>query len=292
MSFNKYLDKIDIIYWINLNRSEKRRKNMETLLKTINIKNERIAAIDGKFDSDENIYGRYISENGFNKSRIEYSCLLSHLLTIKTFAESEYEYALILEDDLSLEYTKYWDKNISQIMREAPGDWEIIMLNYVSKHKLENNYTLNLNGRLSCCGSYLINKKGALRLINKIYKDNKFILLPNSVHTSDNYIYSQLRTYAYKYPYFTYPTENDSTIHDSHIFFHVYTKEIAFTSWNDKYKIRPSYGVLNIIFSNKLLQTIIFIIILTIFLLYIFKNKQRSNKIVISNDNFIELSKL
>ncbi len=207
MSFNKYLDKVDIIYWINLDRSENRRNNMEKLLKTINIKNERISAVDGKFDSDNDIYGKYSSEEGFNKTRTEYACLLSHLLTIKKFAESPYEYAIILEDDLSLEYTKYWDKKISQIMEEAPSDWEIIMLNYVSKEKLEKDFTLNLNGKISCCGSYLIKKKGADRLMKKIYKNEKFLLLPNSIHTSDNYIYCQLRTYAYKYPYFTYPTE-------------------------------------------------------------------------------------
>ncbi len=278
MSFNKYLDKVDIIYWINLDRSENRRNNMEKLLKTINIKNERISAVDGKFDSDDDIYGKYISEDGFNKTRIEYACLLSHLLTIKEFAESPYEYAIILEDDLSLEYTKYWDKKISQIINEAPSDWEIIMLNYVSKQKLISDYTLNLNGRLSCCGSYLINKKGATRLMNKIYKDGKFILFPNSTHTSDNYIYSQLRTYAYKYPYFTYPTDNDSTIHESHIFFHVYTKDIAFQSWNDKYKLKPSYGLFSFIFTNKLVQSIGLILIITLILIYIFKNKKLSFK--------------
>jgi GR25 family glycosyltransferase involved in LPS biosynthesis len=274
MSFNKYLDKIDIIYWINLDRSEKRKNNMENLLKTINIKNQRISAIDGKFDSDEAIYGRYISKDGFNRSRIEYACLLSHLLTIKTFSESLYEYALILEDDLSLEYTKYWDKKISEIMNEAPKDWDIIMLNYVSKQKLYNNYTLNLNGKLSCCVSYLINKQGAKKLMDKIYKNNKFILFPNSIHTADNYIYSQLRTYAYRYPYFTYPTNNDSTIHESHILFHVYTKEIAFSAWNEKYKLKPSNILITYVFKNKLIQNILLIILITIFLLYVFRNKK------------------
>jgi GR25 family glycosyltransferase involved in LPS biosynthesis len=268
MNFNKYLDKIDIIYWINLDRSEQRRKNMEKKLKQIKIKNERIKAVDGKTDSDNDIYGKFIAKDGFKQSRIEYACLLSHLNAIKTFSESKYEIALILEDDLSLEYTKYWDKKISQIINEAPTDWEIIMLNYVSKHKLENDFTLNLNGGLSCCGSYLINKTGAKRLIDKIYTEGKYILIPDSFHTSDNYIYSELRTYAYKYPYFTYPTENDSTIHEWHIDYHVYTKEIAFSAWNDKYKVMNEYGLLLLIKNNIKIIYILLILFFIIIILY------------------------
>jgi GR25 family glycosyltransferase involved in LPS biosynthesis len=273
MSFNKYLDRIDIIYWINLDRSEQRRKNMQKLLKQIKIKNERIRAVDGKFYSDDDIYGKFIAKDGFKQSRTEYACLLSHLNTIKTFSESDHNIALILEDDLSLEYTKYWDKKISQIINEAPSDWEIIMLNYVSKHKLENNFTLNLNGGLSCCGSYLINKKGAKRFIDKIYTEDKYILFPGSFHTSDNYIYTELRTYAYKYPYFTYPTKNDSTIHEWHIDYHVYTKEIAFTAWNDKYKVFNKYGLLLFIKNNKNIINILVIILCIVVILCVYRKK-------------------
>ncbi len=277
MSFNKYLDKIDIIYWINLDRSHKRRNNMEKILKKINIKNQRIKAVDGKLDSDNNIYGKFINKQKFRQSKIEYACLLSHLNTIKIFSESEYDIALILEDDISLEYTKYWDKNISEIINNAPQDWEIIMLNYVSEEQLEEDYTLNINSKLYCCGSYLINKKGAQRFMNLIYKNNKYILLPNTFHTSDNYIYSQLRTYAYKYPYFTYPSNNDSTIHDWHIDYHIYTKEIAFSSWNEKYKIQPEYGLIKDS-KQKTIKYILLVIIITLLLLYIFKTK-KLNKI-------------
>ena len=48
------LNGIDIIYWINLDRSKERRKHMETVLKDPvfdGIKNERIKAIDGEKDS-------------------------------------------------------------------------------------------------------------------------------------------------------------------------------------------------------------------------------------------------
>ncbi len=230
---NKYLDVIDIIYWINLDRSEDRRNNMIRILKDINIPAERISAIDGKNISDDELFSNYSYET-LNRTRIEYSCLLSHLKTIQRFAQSEKEIALILEDDLSLEYVHLWDKKISEIIKEAPEDWDIIQLNYVTFMKLTENYTRNDKGHYSCCGSYLINKKGAKKLLDLIYKDNKFVLLPNKIHTSDNYIYSIVTTYTYKYPYFTYPNENTSTIHDNHISYHVLTKKLAYESWIEK----------------------------------------------------------
>ena len=248
MNINHYLDNIDIIYWINLDRSIDRKNKMENILKQINIQNTRITAVDGSKISDSELYNNYNNKSyEFGRSKIEYACLLSHLNTIKEFSNSNYELALILEDDISLEYVKYWDKKISEITNEAPKDWEIIMLNYVAKKKLNDIYTLNNNGIISCCGSYLINKAGAKKLMNNLYIDNKFILLANAIHTSDNYIYSNLITYTYKYPYFTYPYENDSTIHNSHIAFHNYTKKLAFESWINKYKSQN----VNIINDNK-----------------------------------------
>ena len=272
MNINKYLDSIDIIYWINLDRSEKRRKNMETILKQINIKNERIVATDGKNISDAELYNNYKFLGKKNATKIEYSCLLSHLRTIQKFSESNYNLALILEDDLSLEYSKYWDKKVSEIIKGAPEDWEIIMLNYVTYIFLEKTYTLNKNGYINCCGSYLINKKGASRLMKNIYSDKKFILDLDKPNTSDNFIYSKLITYAYKYPYFTYPIENDSTIHNEHLLYHNLSKKLALCTWGDKYKIDIENELLyNILKLKELIIKIIIIIIATFLLIIIYK---------------------
>ena len=37
---------------------------------------------------------------------------------------------------------------------------------------------------------------------------------------SDNYIFSKFNTYVYKYPYFTFPNDNDSTFHSDHLSYH------------------------------------------------------------------------
>ena len=236
-NINDYLNCIDIIYWINLDRSEIRRTNMTKLLSTINIPSHRIIATDGKNISDNDLYKNFSHIQKY-RSKIEYACLLSHLNSIKIFTESSNNIALILEDDISLEYLQYWNKNICQIINEAPPDWEIIMLNYVSKTVLVETYTLNQSDLINCCQSYLINKKGAKKIIDSIYKNNIFNLDDTRLHTSDNYIYGSLITYTYKYPYFTYPINNDSTIHESHLDFHNLTKSIAFVSWEEYYNLK------------------------------------------------------
>jgi hypothetical protein len=54
--YNDYLDNVDIIYWINLDRSTDRKKHMNQLLKDSvfdNIPNHRITAYDGKQNMQE-----------------------------------------------------------------------------------------------------------------------------------------------------------------------------------------------------------------------------------------------
>ena len=65
--------------------------------------------------------------------------------------------------------------------------------------------------------AYLINKSAAKKLINKIYKNDRYTLNMNYPHSADNYIYFELKSYVYKYPYFVHKTENDSTLHQEHV---------------------------------------------------------------------------
>lgn len=228
------------IYWINLDRSPDRRKNMEKMLQTIDISNERISAIDGK---NEKIYDM-IDTNNYDSTDSEYGCLMSHLEAVRTFKNSNNRVALILEDDCTLELKKYWDgtthektlnQKINEIISNAPKDWEIIMLSYIVElnHPL-NNWSndekyIRFDSGIYSTLSYLINKKGAKKLIDdcdnlSCYKDNVYLLNSNAQHKADHYIYKNTITYCYKYPLFIYDNE-DSTIHDDHLNFHKQNKE-------------------------------------------------------------------
>ena len=232
--YNNYLDGIDIIYWINLDRSKDRKKNMIELFKDEafdEIKNKRIEAIDGK--KKPNVLFNKLNIKKKKASITEYATLISHLEAINTFNKSNYDIALILEDDITLDYKKYWKKSIKQIMKNAPKDWEIIMVGY-NYGNLEpppelNDWSYSKNEYITehawGAYSYLINKKASKKIIDSCYFNNKYKLDENIHHSSDIYLYEILKTYVYKYPMFTYRTENDSYIHPWDVEGHVKSKE-------------------------------------------------------------------
>jgi len=271
---NKYIDSIDIIYWINLDRSIDRRKKMESYLKNFKIKQKRIQATDALLIENDKLYSQFINYGEFNRTKIEYAVLHSHLKTIDEFVNSPYQMALIFEDDLSLEYVPLWDKKLSEIINKAPKDWDIIMLCYIFKYQLNDMYTFNTSGKISSCLSYVINKNSAKKLINQIKKDNKYILHKNKIHTADDYIYSLLKTYAYKYPYFTYPNDNDSTIHPQELTYHNYAKGIAEKNWKERYN---KTNLQDIFYCDLLsLKSILILIVIFIIMFLIIKSVIKS----------------
>lgn len=239
------MSSIDIVYWINLKRAKSRRIHMERIFthpfftgKTI----EHFSAYDWKIDnimdwfkirdsngtSSQN-YER-IKKNNKKLTPGEYACLLSHLETIRRFSNSQYELALIFEDDITMDYYKYWDKPIETIIKEAPEDWEILQLCYISDnyvcnelYKTNNNYNDDIDNTYSCA-AYIINKKAANK-ISDLYKNNHYDLDHTYQHEADFLLYYLLKTYVYKYPYFTYRTNNDSFLHPSHIKAHIRSKK-------------------------------------------------------------------
>jgi GR25 family glycosyltransferase involved in LPS biosynthesis len=235
-NIKKYIVGIDIIYWINLDRVEDRRQSMKNILSNFPIENKRISAIDGKNETDENIYGKFNQYNSKYK-KTEYACLLSHLNTIKTFSESKHKIALILEDDISLDFVKYWNKSIKNIMSNAPCDWDIIMLNYNDENNvITDTYTLRKPGDKIWSGlSYLINIDSAKKLINKILINNKYLLDDKSLHVTDDFVFNNMNTYIYKYAYFTYPDDNTSSITPNSNIFMNRMKNNHINIWKEYY---------------------------------------------------------
>jgi hypothetical protein len=164
-----------------------------------------------------------LNKVGQRNNRPEYACFLSHLETIKKFANSKYPdnaVALIMEDDATLDYKPYWKTPVSTVIQNAPSDWQILMLGYMFSEGVQipdlnhfPEYIPNNNIFVSAI-SYLIRKSTAKKFIDKIYTASQYRLDPNAgSHHADVYLFSNLKTYAYKYPFFTYKTENDSYLH-------------------------------------------------------------------------------
>lgn len=215
----KYLDGVDVIYWINMEKSVDRKNYMLDIFNKYkkfinNIKINRINAIDGSSIKISDHISKY-NEKGTTKLS-EFGCLLSHLKAINTFSNSDYNIALIFEDDVSFELTEYWKISLNNIIKNAPCDWGIIQL--YTMNKPDNNILYKKwNDKNWSTIAYIINKKSAKEFMNKYYINNKYIFEHEPLYASDLYIYKYIKTYTYKDQLFVQRNNNDSTIHSDHI---------------------------------------------------------------------------
>jgi GR25 family glycosyltransferase involved in LPS biosynthesis len=214
-----YLEGIDVIYWINLDRSPDRRKRMKKMFKDPAFKGKkiiRISAVDGKSpDIDQVLNANFDGMHPEKYDKTIYACTLSHINAIRDFKKSDNKVALIMEDDSTLEFKKYWKKTTKQIMDEAPSDWDIIQLTYtvigkVPKKLYTKNNRKKWQDRYYGTGSYIINK-------NNINIPNPIKINSDSDPAADVYLYNIFNTYTYKYPMFIYRYDIQSTIHQDHI---------------------------------------------------------------------------
>jgi GR25 family glycosyltransferase involved in LPS biosynthesis len=211
---------IDKILWINLEISKNRRENMEKLLKNISLPNERINAIDGN-----NIK---IPKLNFERSltKYEFACLLSHIKAITSLKDIDGDYFMICEDDISLNNTILFKKDLKEIIKNSPT-FDILMLQSTYFKELNNEYEKWSDfykkkplSFIGCTGSYIISRSGINKIIKNVtfIDDNNFIFNDkiNKINTSDIYLYKLVNTYVYKYNFIT--SHNiDSTINVKHL---------------------------------------------------------------------------
>jgi len=222
-----YLDGIDVIYWINLDRSVDRRQRMEKMFEDPAFAEKkiiRISAVDGKAHNiDQVLNTNFQGMQPERFTKVEYACLLSHLNIIKQFSESNNKTALIMEDDMTLEFKPYWKKPVKQIMENAPNDWETIQLCYIISNMVPQKIYTKNTGNLFSTGAYIINQNGAEKILNY---STKHILNQNIKHPADDYLINSTITYTYKYPFFIYGDNETSTIHQDHINGHNNSKKM------------------------------------------------------------------
>ena len=275
-----YMDGIDVIYWINLEKSKDRKKSMLEMFSDPCFQNTEIQRFNAINGNETDVF-KYLNIKAKQKSNSEYGCLLSHLETIRKFSDSPYKYALIMEDDLTLDYQKYWKKSLKTIIDKAPSDWDIIQLCYITTSGIipKEEYELNTNKYVSAA-AYIIKKSSAKKLINNIYdaKQNKYNIEANRNHHADVYIFSKLKTYVYKYPYFIYKKNNYSTLHPRDVQEHSFSRDVITAMYN---KIYPDIkeGFINDIreLPSVFLQNlfyILFSLMLFIFMLLIVDTKK------------------
>jgi glycosyl transferase, family 25 len=172
-----------IAYLINMDVSLKRLQHTKPYVEQLGLDFQRMPGVEGNKISDQQIkeifdkqvYQKYSTNEDYITKGV-LGCSMSHFLVWRRFLESDYQYALILEDDISFDpqllnkaiaeltsihYSKKWD--VVTFLKNSTGDT-------VSIAKILKNYDLNLTFKnVSGANAYIINRKAASAYVNHFF---------------------------------------------------------------------------------------------------------------------------
>ena len=218
MDKNKSMSKLEGIpnsYWLNLEADTHRREYMENQFEYWGVKNHtRIDGFDGRTDDVcQLLKGRAPDDMSEN----EIGCCLSHLKAIKHFYENtDDNYALIFEDDVSFEPVKHWNFTWRNFIGRLPHDWDCVQLTTICTGdihvQLHNHFINDFSA-----AAYLITRHHAAKVIKNHVRGDKF-KLDNGVKpraVSEDTILGSGKTYSI--PLFLYRLDMGSAIHPEHI---------------------------------------------------------------------------
>lgn len=216
-----------IHYWINLDKSTKRKLFMENQFKEKNIDNVRVSAITpDDFDTVlANKRPLTCKHPGCVNCEYEFACISSHIKAMKeAITNTNNEWFVVMEDDMLLPY----DIDYDTLIKDAPPDFEILQLCISYGNTVEFLYNnLLLNNKLHfikwqyllpCAGMYIVSRKGAEKLVNKFYVNGKYDFSSCEFQiVADVALYSTANTYTATFPC-SYPNiEMGSEIHPHHL---------------------------------------------------------------------------
>ena len=216
-----FLDSFPKVLWINLDRSEKRRKYMEELLNDHKIEHTRIPAIDGMND-----ISKYCVPSIFISTYAN-ACTSSHMKALQYFVDNvEDDRVIIFEDDVSFEFLPYISSNWSEFEKILPDDYNVVQLAVIAEHPITTDLTQYLG--YSSAAAYLIRKKAASKILRNYVLDGKVNLRWTLYPVSEHAVYRL--PHVYSIPIFTYLNE-DSTIHNDHLDLHKKSKNQQYQAW-------------------------------------------------------------
>ena len=208
------------IYCINLDEQPERWEYMETQFKYWEIENyERISAYDGRDDDlSDIITGKYPD----TMSSGEIGCVTSHLKAMKHWLEtSDSPYAIMMEDDCSLDLVQTWNFTWKDFYSHIPFDWDVVQIAIICTGdihvKLHKRF---VNDFSTAC--YLITRHHAEKLVRLHcrggYTGKQKYKLDNGCKpraVADDLIYNAGNTYAI--PMLVYNYQLGSSIHPEHV---------------------------------------------------------------------------
>ena len=203
------------IYYINLDGQPERKEYMDDQFKYWEIEDyTRISAYDGREDDLSHILkGRYPE----NMTSGEIGCVTSHLKAIKHWYEtSDSPYAIMMEDDVSLDLVRFWNFSWRDFYCRIPYDWDVVQIAIICTGDVHVKIHKRFVNEFSTA-CYIINRHHAEKLIRLHCRGDKY-KLDNGVRprpVADDLLYNSGNTYSV--PLLLYRIELGSTIHPEHL---------------------------------------------------------------------------
>ena len=215
---NKSADKLrgfGPVYCINLDGQPERWEYMDAQFKYWELQDyTRITAYDGRDDDLSDILtGKYPD----NMTSGEIGCTTSHLKALKHYLEhSDSPYAIIMEDDCSLDLIRCWNFTWKEFYGHFPYDWDVVQIAIICTGDIHVRlHKRFVNDFSTAC--YIISRRHAQRLLDYHCRGEKYKLdqgvKPRAV--ADDLIYNCGNTFAI--PLLVYNTQLGSSIHPVHI---------------------------------------------------------------------------
>lgn len=208
---NNNLSGLPKIYYINMDKSTDREESMQEQFKNLNIVNyERISGSD---PAKQN-YEEFISSGHPELNQNQIACSHSHFRAIKKFYEDGGELALILEDDVNLEISNFWNFSWKEFESSLPKNFKIVQLtnNGVVFFYLKSRDFSNFGTT-----AYLITREYAKHILDVFFVNDRLDLARYIEHkvievvgafitmpTAEELIYSSATNDAYSIPVFNW----------------------------------------------------------------------------------------
>lgn len=195
------LDQIPSINCITLKESENRRQNFIQQFKKYNLEHKVNFHFSEKFGE---VAETLEFEEGFEDKSCDgnKSIFVAHIKNIKNWYENtDEEYALFCEDDLSLDPVEYWNFSWKDFIDHLPSDWECVQLSYTGETFHEGLIRLQKR-RWYFWGiqAFLLKRSYAKKLLDTYYRDDKIIMI---IQDPEPYYYKgwDFLPEFHKYPY-------------------------------------------------------------------------------------------
>ena len=235
---NNKLKNFTPIYVINLKDQKDRLDGLKKQFKQYGVKNYTIVeAVDARSADLTTIVDGKLPD----LKPAEIGCMASHIKAMKLWLQtSSAEFAIIAEDDLSLETVDYWNWTWDDVVKNIPTDADILQLVMIQNkdvkfhlHK-KPKYTSAINLAYAwSTGAYIVRRSYAERLVKEFDVDGKIRFNNNDVPIMVADIALYVLGTAYSMPLFTYTIPEDS-INAQHMEFHIQSKDVFLSWWKNQ----------------------------------------------------------